>query len=102
MNLPLQIVGVGLLFGFCSGIIACASVRPPFAIVAVTTALLPVVSVAVNDQGSAHWVLAATVIIILSASIESIRHVHRAASRQIEMRLDMAMLHARNDLRPAW
>ncbi len=32
-NLPLQIVAVGLLFGFCSGIVARASVRPRFAIV---------------------------------------------------------------------
>ena len=95
-DLPLQIVAVGLLFGFCSGIVARASIRPPFAIVAVTTASLPVVAAAVSDGGSAHWVLAATLIIFLCASIESIRHVHRAASRQIAMRLDMSML-ARND-----
>jgi diguanylate cyclase (GGDEF)-like protein len=95
-NLPLQIVATGLLFGFCSGIVARASVRPRFAVAAVTTASLPVVAAAVNHGGSAHWVLSATLIIFLGASTESIRHVHRAASRQIAMRLDMATL-ARND-----
>ncbi len=55
------------------------------------------VAAAANDGGAAHWVLAATLIIFLSASIESIRHVHRAASRQIGMRLDIATLLARSD-----
>ena len=95
-NPPLQIVAIGLLFGFCSGIVARACVRPRFAIVAVNMASLPVVAAAINQGGSAAWVLSATLIIFLAASIESIRHVHRAASRQIAMRLDMATL-ARND-----
>jgi diguanylate cyclase (GGDEF)-like protein len=95
-DLPLQIVATGLLFGFCSGVVARAAVRPRFAVAAVATASLPVVAAAINHGGSAHWVLSATLIVFLAASIESIRHVHRAASRQIAMRLDMATL-ARND-----
>jgi diguanylate cyclase (GGDEF)-like protein len=95
-NLPLQIVAIGLLFGFCSGIVARASIRPRFATAAVTIASLPVVAAAINHGGSAHWVLSATLTVFLGASIESIRHVHKAATRQIAMRLDMATL-ARND-----
>jgi diguanylate cyclase (GGDEF)-like protein len=95
-NLPLQIVATGMLFGFCSGIVARASVRPRFAVIAVSFATVPVIAAALNYGGSAHGVLSATLLVFLCASIESIRHVHRAASRQIAMRLDMATL-ARND-----
>lgn len=95
-NLALQMLATGMLFGYCSGVVARASVRPRLAMAAIATATLPVIVAAALCSDSAHWILAIVFTIYLGGSFESVRHVHGAASRQIAMRLDMATL-ARND-----
>ena len=95
-DLSLQMLATGMLFGYCSGIVARASVRPRIAMAAIATAALPVIVAAALYGGTTHWILATVFTIFLGGSFESVRHVHAAASRQIAMRLDMATL-ARND-----
>jgi len=92
----LQMLATGLLFGYCSGIVARTSIRPKLAIAATTVATAPVIAAAAIHGGTAYWILAAIFLIFLVASFESVRHVHAATVRQIAMRIDMATL-ARND-----
>lgn len=51
---------------------------------------------AAASVGPEHWIIAAAFAIFLCGSFETIGQVHRSASRQIAMRLDMGTL-ARND-----
>jgi diguanylate cyclase (GGDEF)-like protein len=95
-NLSVQMLATGMLFGYCSGVVARTSVRPRIAMAASATAAIPVIMASASFGQPGHWILAGVFAIFLAGSFESILHVHQAASRQIAMRLDMATL-ARHD-----
>jgi diguanylate cyclase (GGDEF)-like protein len=96
LNLSVQMLATGTLFGYCSGVVARTSVRPLIARASAATAAIPVIIAAASFGDTEHWILAGVFTIFLIGSFESIRHGYHAASRQITMRLDMATL-ARHD-----
>ena len=95
-DLALQMLATGMLFGYCSGIVARLSVRPALAVLVLTIAAVPVIASAAIFGGSAHLILSAVFALFLGGSFESVRYVHDGAARQIRTRLDMVSL-ARND-----
>ena len=92
----IQMLGVGMLFGYCSGIVARTAIRPWLAIVLLVVATTPVLLAVTSSDGPEYWVLAAMFATFLGASFESVRYVHNVATRQIALQLDMAVL-ARSD-----
>jgi len=95
-HLSLQMLATGMLFGYCSGVVACSSVRPRLARIVTATASVPVILSAALYGDTEHWILSTVFTVFLGGSFGSVFQVHRSASRQIAMRLDMATL-ARND-----
>lgn len=95
-HLSLQMLATGMLFGYCSGVVACSSVRPRIARIVTATAAVPVIISAAMYGNAEHWILATVFATFLGGSFLSVRQVYTSASRQIAMRLDMATL-ARND-----
>ena len=92
----LHIVAMALLFGYASGIVARVSVRPDLTILLLLLAVAPLVLTLALEADQHQLVLIALLVAFLMGSFESVRHLHRAASRQIAMRLDMTTL-AQND-----
>lgn len=87
-----QMLATGLLFAYCSGIVARVSVRPKPAATFLVVATVPVIVAAATHHEPAHAVLAGMFALFLAAALESIRHLHGAAARQIGLRLDMTQL----------
>lgn len=92
----IQMLGIGMLFGYCSGIVARTAIRPRLAIVLLVVATIPVIVSVASSDGTEYWMVAAMLATFLGASFESVRYVHNVASRQIALQLDMAVL-ARSD-----
>lgn len=92
----LQMLATGLLFGYCSGVAARLSFRPLIAITALSAAAVPASLAAASQGDSTRVVLASVFVVFLLGAFETVRHLYRASSHQIVMRLDMATL-ARND-----
>ena len=88
----LQMLATGLLFAYCSGIVARVSIRPGPASIFLLCASAPAIVATALHPEPAHRMLAGMFAVFLATALQSIRHVHRAAARQIGLRLDMTSL----------
>lgn len=91
-----QMLTTGLLFGFCSGVVARGYIRPRICAACVTVATAPVALAAVSVGDIGHMILAAMILAFLVGSLETIRHGYRLAREQIGLRNEMMMV-ARHD-----
>uniref|UniRef100_UPI0035CC9025 diguanylate cyclase domain-containing protein n=1 Tax=uncultured Sphingomonas sp. TaxID=158754 RepID=UPI0035CC9025 len=87
-----QMLATGLLFAYCSGIVARVSIRPGSAMAFLLLAAVPLILSSAAHVEPAHWLLAGMFAVFLGAALESILHLHSAASEQIALRLDMTSL----------
>lgn len=92
-----QMLTTGLLFGFCSGVVARGYIRPRICAACVTVATVPVALAAVSVGDIGHLILAAMILAFLVGSLETIRHGYRLAREQIGLRNEMMMV-ARHDM----
>lgn len=88
----IQMLATGLMFAYCSGIVARVSIRPGSAMIFLLLAAVPVIVSSAAHVEPAHWLLAGMFALFLGAALESILHLHSAASTQIALRLDMTSL----------
>lgn len=96
-DLPLHILATALLFGYCSGVASRVSVRPLIAAAAISLAAVPTTICAALSGDDSHLLLATMFSVFLIASMQSVWHVYRTASRQIESRLEIER-YARHDV----
>ena len=97
-NLPLQMLGTGLIFGYCAGVVARVSIRPRIAAMAILIAVLPGIVSAALFGDPAHGIVAGVFLTFLLGGMESVAHIYRNASRRITMQLQMAALARRDPL----
>ncbi|MET7245928.1 GGDEF domain-containing protein [Methylobacterium sp. EM32] len=91
-----QMLATGVLFGYCSGVVAHLFVRPVLASGALLLAALPAIASAAWFGDMPHGILATMFGLFLVGALQSVFAAHRKAIRQIGLRLDMAAL-ARSD-----
>lgn len=91
-----QLLATGMLFGYCSGVVARGALRPWICFFSLFLAAAPVIIAAAVHGGSGHYLLAAMVATFLLASYDSVWHVYRSASQMIRMREEMSAI-ARHD-----
>ena len=92
-----QMLATGMLFGYCSGVVARGSVRPAMAFVSLSLATVPVIVAAAGHGGVGHVMLATMFAAFLLGSFESVRHAYAASTQQITLREKMASI-ARRDV----
>jgi diguanylate cyclase (GGDEF)-like protein len=88
----LQMLATGLLFGYCSGLVAHTSIRPRLASACLTISTIPIAASAALAADTAHHLLAASLICFMVAAFQSIRHMYRMTKQQIVDRQAMATL----------
>jgi len=88
----LQMLATGLLFGYCSGLVAHTSIRPWLATACLALSAVPIAIAAASRADSAHQLLAASLICFMLAALQSIRHLYQATRQQIITRHAMAAL----------
>lgn len=88
----LQMLATGLLFGYCSGLVAHTSVRPLLAATCLVTSTIPVAASAALKDDGAYQMLAASLLCFMLAALQSIRHMYHATKQQIVTRHEMAAL----------
>ncbi|MFD1841982.1 diguanylate cyclase domain-containing protein [Sphingomonas qilianensis] len=88
----LQMLATGLLFGYCSGLVAHTSIRPLLAAACLLMSTLPIAASAALKDDSTYQILAASLICFMLAALQSIRHLYQATIQQILTRQEMAAL----------
>lgn len=88
----LQMLAMGLLFGYCSGLVAHTSIRPWLAAACLVGSALPIAAAAAQHDNSAYRLLAVALLCFMLAAMQSIRHLYRATRQQIITRQAMAAL----------
>jgi diguanylate cyclase (GGDEF)-like protein len=88
----LQMLSTGLLFGYCSGLVAHTSIRPWLAVICLVCSAVPIAISAALRTDSAHQLLAASLICFMLAAFQSVRHLYQATRQQIITRHAMATL----------
>lgn len=102
LDLTLQLVATGLLFGYCAGVVCRLAVRPRIAITAISLATFPSIAAAAAIGDVPHLVVAAYFFAFFLGGVEAILHVHRNARRHITTRLEMETLARRDPLTRLW
>lgn len=90
-------IGIVLLFGYCSGVVARLYVRPWICASSITAAAAPAILVSALDNRPEFWATGILVAGFLLGGIESVRHSYRALRQQIAARQTMSQL-ARIDI----
>lgn len=91
-----QMLATGLLFGFCSGVVARGYIRPRICAACVTLATTPIALAAASTGVIGRLILAAMFLAFLIGSLETIRYAYRLTREQIALRNEMTMV-ARHD-----
>lgn len=91
-DLSLQMLGTGLIFGYCSGIVSRVAIRPKIAFVAIVLSAVPPTIAAATWSDAPHQIMATVFAIFLVGSFESVRHGHCIAVKHVGMRLAMSAL----------
>jgi len=97
-DLNLQMLGTGLIFGYCSGIVSRFGIRPKIALIAIVLAAVPPIVAAATWSDIPHRIIVTVFSVFLVGSLESVRHVHRTAVKHVGMRLAMAALAQKDPL----
>lgn len=84
-----QMLGTGLLFGYCAGVSSRIAIRPYLAAAAIMIASAPAIVCTALGGDVAHWLLTTLFLMFLGAAMQSIWHAYHLSIRQISMRLEM-------------
>jgi diguanylate cyclase (GGDEF)-like protein len=88
----------GLLFGYCSGVVARISIRSWIAIPCIILASAPMIVAALLQPEGEYRAFAAFLVLFLAGGIESARYVARASLGQLMMQREFAALARHDDL----
>ncbi|GGE93475.1 GGDEF domain-containing protein [Sphingomonas prati] len=91
-----QMLVVGMMFGFCSGVIARLSVRPLVCGLALMVTVVPIAAAAWVTPEPHHDILAVGFLLFLVAALGTVRQGYDAARRHITTAQEMSTV-ARND-----
>jgi diguanylate cyclase (GGDEF)-like protein len=94
----LQLLVVGLLFGYGAGLVAGLSLRPWISIPALLLAVLPTVFIAWLTTNVTFVAFGALLILFVGAGVQSIVRLYRSTAIDITMRRTFATLARRDDL----
>jgi diguanylate cyclase (GGDEF)-like protein len=94
----LQLLGTGMLFGFCSGQVVRLSTRPRLAVLSIFIAGVPCVATAATQGSVAQFGLAAIFLVFMLGSIECVTFLYRQVCARIEVNLELAGMAARDPL----
>ena len=88
----LQMLATGLLFGYCSGLVAHTSIRPWLAAACLVLSAMPIAISSALRADSPHQLLGASLICFMLAAFQSIRHLYQVTRQHIITRQAMAAL----------
>ena len=86
----LQLLGTGMLFGFCSGQVVRLSTRPRLAILSIFVAAVPCVATTAAQGTIAHVGLAAIFLVFMLGSVECVAFLYRQTCARIEVNRELA------------
>lgn len=89
---------VGLLFAYCSGIVARISIRSWIAIPCVLLSAVPMIAAAAVHPEFEYRVFSVFIALLVIGGIESARYVSRAATNQIKLQREFAAMARHDDL----
>ncbi len=91
-----QLLATGLLFGFCSGVLARGYIRPRVCASCITVATAPMVLATILEGGTGYWIMAGLFMAFLIGGYQIIRYTYQQTRDQIALR-DRMTLVARKD-----
>lgn len=94
----LQLLGTGMLFGFCSGQVVRLSTRPRLAVLSIIVATVPCVAAAAAWGDVAHVGLAAIFLVFTFGSIECVAFLYRHTRARIAANRELVGMAARDPL----
>jgi len=93
-----HLLATGLLFGYCSGVVARISIRSWIAIPCILLASLPMIVAALLHPEGEYRAFAVFLVLFLAGGIESVRYVAAASLGQLTMQREFAALARHDDL----
>lgn len=85
-----ELLGTGMMFGFCSGQVARIAVRPRLCSLSICVAAVPAVIAALAHGGVVHLGLATMFLLFMSGGIESVRYAYEQTRQRIASNQELA------------